>query len=223
MTDTRFSPAEQQVLERIMQSRRDVRGNRFCRDEIAPHELEQILQAATWAPSVGFSQPWEFVVVRDRSAREKIAASFAAENRRAVGQFTDARRAQYVQLKLEGILETPLNIAVFYRPSSQPVLGQTSMVETGEYSVVCAIQNMWLMARALNIGIGWVSILEPAAVKSALNAPADRKLVAYLCVGYVRDFPDQPELESLGWEARRNLRSVVWPEQYPADGAAAKP
>ncbi|HVL01163.1 MAG TPA: 5,6-dimethylbenzimidazole synthase [Dongiaceae bacterium] len=215
MNDIRFSAADRETLERIMQLRRDVRGNRFCRDDITAEDLDLILQAATWAPSVGFSQPWEFVLVRDRAVREKIAASFADENRRAAGQFVDAKREQYVQLKLEGILETPLNIAVFYKPSQQPVLGQTSMTETGEYSVVCAVQNMWLMARAINIGIGWVSILDPSTVKAALNAPADHKLVAYLCVGHVRDFPEQPELETLGWEARRALPSVVWSDRYP--------
>lgn len=210
-----FTTVEQETLARIMQQRRDVRGNRFCRDDISPTELEQILQAATWAPSVGFSQPWEFVLIRDRATREKIAASFAEENRKAAPLFADKKREQYVQLKLEGILETPLNIAVFYKPSSQPVLGQTSISEAGEYSVVCAVQNMWLMARALNIGIGWVSILDPATVKTVLNAPADHKLVAYLCVGYVKEFLEQPELETLGWEARRTLSSVVWPERYP--------
>lgn len=215
MHNGRFSAADRQTLEQIMRRRRDVRGNRFLRDEIPAAELEQILQAATWAPSVGFSQPWEFVLVRDRATREKIAASFAEENRKAAPQFSDEKREQYVQLKLEGILETPLNIAVFYRPSSQPVLGQTTINEVGEYSVVCAVQNMWLMARAINIGIGWVSILDPSTVKAVLNAPADHKLVAYLCVGYVSDFPEQPELETLGWETRRELPSVVWPERYP--------
>ncbi len=215
MHNGQFSAADRQTLEQIMRRRRDVRGNRFLRDEIPAAELEQILQAAVWAPSVGFSQPWEFVLVRDRATREKIAASFAEENRKAAPQFSDEKREQYVQLKLEGILETPLNIAVFYKPSAQPVLGQTTINETGEYSVVCAVQNMWLMARALNIGIGWVSILDPSTVKTVLNAPADHKLVAYLCVGYVSDFPEQPELETLGWETRRKLPSVVWPERYP--------
>lgn len=216
MNDWQFTAADQQVLQRIMQLRRDVRGNRFCRDEIPAAELDRILQAATWAPSVGFSQPWQFVLVRDRAAREKIAASFAEENRKAAPLFADKKREQYVQLKLEGILETPLNIAVFYTPSPQPVLGQTSINEVGEYSVVCAVQNMWLMARALNIGIGWVSILDPSTVKAVLNAPADHKLVAYLCVGYVTEFCEQPELETLQWESRRPLQSVVLTESYPA-------
>ncbi len=215
MNHTEFSPAEQEILQRILMARRDVRGNRFRADPIAESDLHTILQAAAWAPSVGFSQPWEFVLITDSATRAQVAASFAAENARAQHLFADEKQRHYQQLKLEGIREAPLNIAVFYRPSAQPVLGQTSMVEPGEYSVVCAVQNMWLMARALNIGIGWVSILDPSTVKAALNAPAENKLVAYLCVGYVNEFLEQPELETLGWETRRTLASVVWPERFP--------
>lgn len=212
---TEFSRHEQQILQRILMARRDVRGNNFCSDPIEENDLHTILQAAAWAPSVGFSQPWEFVLITDNSTRQQVAESFAAENTKAQHLFRDEKQQQYQQLKLEGIQEAPLNIAVFYRPSQQPVLGQTSMAEPGEYSVVCAVQNMWLMARALNIGMGWVSILEPETVKRVLNAPADHKLVAYLCLGYVREFLHQPELETLQWEQRKPLDAVVHREQFP--------
>lgn len=211
---TTFSQDEQQILQRILMARRDVRGNRFCSDPLRDEHLHTILQAATWAPSVGFSQPWEFVLITDPATRQQVAASFAAENARAQHLFHDEKQQQYQQLKLEGIQEAPLNIAVFYTPSQQPVLGQTSMLEPGEYSVVCAIQNMWLMARALNVGMGWVSILQPDAVKRAVNAPADYKLVAYLCLGYVNDFLQQPELEILQWEQRKPLASIVHHERF---------
>ncbi len=197
-------------------ARRDVRGNRFCADPIAPADVDTILQAALWAPSVGFSQPWEFVLIEDANTRQQVADSFAAENAKASHLFQSEKQRQYQQLKLEGIREAPLNMAVFYKPSRHPVLGQTSMVEPGEYSVVCAVQNMWLMARALNIGMGWVSILDPERVKTLLNAPADYKLVAYLCLGYVREFLDQPELEILQWEQRKPLHSVVHREAFQA-------
>jgi 5,6-dimethylbenzimidazole synthase len=105
-------------------------------------------------------------------------------------------------------------MAVFYKPSPGPVLGQTAMAETGLYSVVCAIQNMWLMARALNLGLGWVSILDAEKVARILNAPPDRKLVAYLCIGYTDGFFNRPELEMLEWEKRRELKSVVHNESY---------
>ena len=209
-----FSEYEQTILQQILMARRDVRGNRFCRDPIDAAALEKILQAALWAPSVGFSQPWEFVLVRDATTRAQVAAIFEAENAKARHLFQDEKQRQYQQLKLEGITESALNMAVFYRPSQQPVLGQTSMPEPGEYSVVCAVQNMWLMARALNIGMGWVSILHPDAVKELLNVPEDYKLVAYLCLGYVRDFLEQPELEILQWEQRKPLQSVLHYESF---------
>ncbi|MDX1757757.1 MAG: 5,6-dimethylbenzimidazole synthase [Marinobacter sp.] len=205
MNNKLFNSTDQQLLTDIMLHRRDVRGNNFLPDELPSEVVEQILRAATLAPSVGFSQPWEFVLVRDPAVRRRVADSFEAENRKAEAQFSDHRRQLYSRLKLEGILEAPLNVAVFYKPSSGPVLGQTTIRETGEYSVVCAIQNMWLMARALNVGMGWVSILNPQDVKTILQAPADHKLVAWLCLGYVKQFHDQPELEKLQWERRKPL------------------
>ena len=214
MSHTEFSPAEQAILLRILMARRDVRGNRFRPDPITDSDLDTIMQAAAWAPSVGFSQPWEFVLITDSATREQVAASFAAENARARLLFADEKQRHYQQLKLEGIREAPLNIAVFYKPSAQPVLGQTSMVEPGEYSVVCAVQNMWLMARALNIGMGWVSILDPDKVKEILRAPPECKLVAYLCLGYVNEFLEQPELEILQWERRKPLAAVLHRETF---------
>ncbi len=205
MDNRTFTEAEQRLLAEILLHRRDVRGNNFLPDALPEAVVEQILRAATLAPSVGFSQPWEFVLVRDPAVRRRVADSFEAENRKAEAHFSDDRRQLYSRLKLEGILEAPLNVAVFYKPSSAPVLGQTSIRETGEYSVVCAIQNMWLMARALNVGMGWVSILDPGEVKDILRAPPDRKLVAWLCLGYVKQFYDQPELEKLQWEQRKPL------------------
>ena len=214
MDNKAFTTADQQLLTEIMLHRRDVRGNNFLPDELPEAVVEQILRAATMAPSVGFSQPWEFVLVRDPAIRRRVADSFEAENRKAEAQFPDDRRKMYAQLKLEGILEAPLNLAVFYQPSPGPVLGQNTMRETGEYSVVCAIQNMWLMARSLNVGMGWVSILNPQEVKDILRAPADHKLVAWLCLGYVKQFYDQPELEKLQWERRKPLDVAVHRDKF---------
>ena len=115
---------------------------------------------------------------------------------------------------MEGICESPVNIAVFYKPSPDLVLGQTSMPNMEEYSVVCAIQNMWLMARALNIGIGWVSILDQEKVKTVLSAPKDTKLVAYLCVGYVDVFLDNPELETREWAKKKRKSDFIHYETY---------
>jgi 5,6-dimethylbenzimidazole synthase len=210
----KFSSADQRLLEQIMVQRRDVRGNHFIDREISDNDIEKILHAGTLAPSVGFSQPWEFVVIRDPATKQSIADNFEKENRKASQLFENRNRDQYAKLKLEGILETPINIAVFYRPSEELVLGQTSMIDMGEYSVVCAIQNMWLMARAMNIGIGWVSILNAKSVKKTLNAPVENKLIAYLCVGHVDKFLDKPELETLNWKQRKTTASLVYKDSY---------
>lgn len=214
MKGHQFTHSESQLLEQILQHRRDVRGNKFLSKAIPQSDLHRILMAGVNAPSVGFSQPWEFVVVEDMSAREKIHRVFQQENQKATDHFDGARENQYQALKLEGILESALNIAVFYRPSNQPVLGQTSMDEVGRYSVVCAVQNMWLMSRSLNIGMGWVSILDKLSVKSVLAVPEDRELIAYLCLGYVDEFYSSPELERLQWEKRKSLDEVVFQNQY---------
>jgi 5,6-dimethylbenzimidazole synthase len=203
-----FTAEEAAVLQDIIIHRRDVRGNRFADRPVEPAAIEQIITAGLHAPSVGFSQPWEFVVITNMDMRRAIRASFDEANASALGVFTE-REKEYSALKLEGILEAPLNVAVFYRPSTGPVLGQTAMPEVGLYSVVCAVQNMWLMARALNVGLGWVSILDPEKVKTIVGAPASSKLVAYLCIGYTDGFYTQPELELLEWERRKERDSVV--------------
>lgn len=204
-----FTPQDSLLLELVLQHRRDVRGNKFLNQAIPKADLDRILMAGANAPSVGFSQPWEFVVVDDIDTRNTVHQIFAQENQAATSKFTGQRGEQYQALKLEGILESALNMAVFYRPSDEPVLGQTSMAEVGRYSVVCAVQNMWLMARSLNIGMGWVSILNKEQVRSALAVPDDRELIAYLCLGYVEEFFSSPELERLQWQKRRALADVV--------------
>jgi len=197
-----------------MLHRRDVRGNNFLDTPVDDANIEQILSAAVLAPSVGFSQPWEFVVIRDEGTKQRVHDSFQIENKKAESEFSEDRQGLYKQLKLDGILEAPVNIAVFYKPSDGPVLGQTSMNEVGEYSVVCAIQNMWLMARAMNIGLGWVSILDPSKVKRILGSPEENKLIGYLCLGYVKEFYTSPELERLNWEKRKQLASSIYKDSY---------
>jgi 5,6-dimethylbenzimidazole synthase len=209
-----FTEAEASILRDIMRNRRDVRGNRFVNKPVEDAVLQQLLDAALYAPSVGFSQPWEFVIIKDNAVKQQVKESFTAENEKAIPSFETAKQSLYTRLKLEGIMEAPINIAVFYKPSGRPVLGQTSMEEAGLYSVVCAIQNMWLMARALNIGIGWVSILDAEKVKEIVSAPSANKLVAYLCVGYTNGFYSQPELELLQWEERKSQQALVFYESY---------
>ena len=209
-----FNEEEQQILEEILLHRRDVRGNHFKKNLIAEEDVDRILQAALAAPSVGFSQPWEFVIIYDEKTKEAIRDSFQEENEKAIAQFSDEKQQKYIRLKLEGITESPLNIAVFYKPKNEPVLGQTSMPNMGKYSVVCAIQNMWLMARSLNIGMGWVSILDPEKVKNILNAPKENQLIGYLCFGYTDKFYNKPELEIKKWDYKKLQHEVVIQEKY---------
>ncbi|MGB1237564.1 MAG: 5,6-dimethylbenzimidazole synthase [Pseudomonadales bacterium] len=210
---TTFNTADSALVMQVMHARRDVRGNRFLDTPIPAHCLEKILDAALCAPSVGFSQPWKFVIVRDQRTKAAIKASFDTANAEASALFAE-RQQDYRALKLEGITRAPLNIAVFYTPSDRPVLGQTSMPETGRDSVACAIQNMWLMARSLNIGLGWVSILDPLEVKRLLKAPADSELVGYLCLGYVDYFYSQPELEKRQWAERKKRSQIIFDESF---------
>lgn len=190
-----------------MLSRRDVRGNKFINKKINDKVLYEILNAANSAPSVGFSQPWKFVIVKSKKKREEIYQEFIKENKKANKIFED-RKDVYSKLKLEGIKESYLNLAVFYEKPKKDILGQTSQKKMGEYSVVCAVQNLWLMARAYGVGVGWVSILKPKNVKKILGIKKEHKLVAYLTLGYVNEFLDEPELQTIGWEKKKDLKDI---------------
>lgn len=203
----KFTLRDAELLQSILISRRDVRGNRFQNTPIKDKVLRKILEAAISAPSVGFSQPWKFLIVSDRAKREEIYNEFVSENAKASKKFKD--NSLYPTLKLEGIKESPLNIAVLYQKPTKAVLGQTTQKKMGEYSVVCAIQNLWLMARAHNIGVGWVSILRPKKVKKILGISSEYKLIGYLTMGYVSEFFDEPELLKLGWEEKKTLDEVI--------------
>ncbi|OEJ99147.1 5,6-dimethylbenzimidazole synthase [Flavivirga aquatica] len=209
-----FYEEEQQLLEEVLLHRRDVRGNHFKKEAIPKGVINKIIQAGLTAPSVGFSQPWEFVLIKDEVTKQAIKETFAEETEKAVKQFSNEKQKEYIKLKLEGITESPLNMAVFYKPKNTPVLGQTSMPNMGKYSVVCAIQNMWLMARSLNVGMGWVSILDPNKVKSILNAPKENELIGYLCFGYTDMFYNKPELEIKKWDYKKLQEDVVIQEKY---------
>jgi 5,6-dimethylbenzimidazole synthase len=162
-----------------------------------------ILQSALNAPSVGFSQPWKFIIV-DKDKQDLVYTHFKKSFEKSKKKFID--RPLYSSLKLEGIKESDINIAVYYKKSSSNTLGQTYMKRTGEYSVVCAILNMWLTARALNIGMGWVSILKPKKINKIFNMNKNQyKFIAYLCLGYTKEFYDEPELKKLKWNKKLKL------------------
>ena len=168
------------------------------------------------APSVGLMQPWRFIVVRDETQRSKVHEVFLRAREAAAARYAGDRRELYSRLKLEGLLEAPQHLCVVCDANSEQghALGRHTMPEMPAYSVVCAIQNLWLAARAEGIGVGWVSILDPAAIKDMLRIPAQLELVAYLCIGYVDEFASSPDLERFGWEWRTSLTSVLREEFF---------
>jgi 5,6-dimethylbenzimidazole synthase len=214
-SDPDFSAAERDAVYRCIHTRRDVRGQ-FQPDAIDDQVLARILRAAHHAPSVGFMQPWDFIVVRDRTVKERVHAAFAKANAEAAMMFADERRAAYQRLKLEGILDAPVNICVTCdRSRTGPlVLGRTHMPEMDLFSAVCAVQNLWLAARAENVGVGWVSIAHRDDLRAALGIPADIHPIAYLCLGKVSHFYAKPELETAGWLPRMPMEQVTWFDQW---------
>ena len=200
----KFNKKDLKTLSNIIASRRDIRGNNFIDKKISNKKLKIILESALNAPSVGYSQPWEFIVV-DEEKKNLVYEHFTKSFEKSKDKFLD--KPLYNSLKLEGIKESNINIAVYYKKSTSNVLGQTYMKRTGEYSVVCAILNMWLTARALNIGMGWVSILKPKKINKIFGIDKNEyKFIAYLCFGYTKEFYNEPELKKLKWNKKRKLK-----------------
>lgn len=219
-----FSHADRAAVYEAIFTRRDVRGE-FLADRLPDQTIARILSAGHRAPSVGLSQPWDFTLISGAEKRAEIAAIFARANAQAAEIFAREGRGQYRNLKLEGILSAPLNICVTVDPARnrQTVLGATHMPDMQLFSAVCAIQNMWLAARAEGVGMGWVSILEEEAVKKALCMPSHVRIVGYLTLGYVRGFFKKAELEARGWKNRDTLKSHVFAESWarPAENLGA--
>lgn len=205
-----FSEAERRGVYRAIYERRDIR-TKFIPDPISSAVLGRILDAAHHSPSVGFMQPWDFIVIRDAAVRQAIHASFLEANRLAAETYKGERRELYDHLKLEAIRETPLNLCVTCDRSRQKGagLGRRTDPATDLYSTICAIQNLWLAARAESLGVGWVSILDFDRLRSVLAIPSHIVPVAYLCIGYVSEFPASPELETAGWETRESLLRLI--------------
>jgi nicotinate-nucleotide--dimethylbenzimidazole phosphoribosyltransferase len=194
--------------------RRDVRS--FRPDPIPLEVLARILDAAHHAPSVGFMQPWTFLLVAERQTRLRVQDLFERERKAAAQFFDEPKKSQYLSLKLAGILDAPLNVCVTCDPmrAGGVVLGRNSIPETDMYSTCCAVENLWLAARAEGLGVGWVSILKLPQLRALLNIPPHVTPVAYLCIGYPEQFSVQPELEKVGWRSRLPLASVLAYEQW---------
>jgi len=217
-----FDEAARAAVYRAIFTRRDIRES-FLHEPIPDEILARLLRAAHHAPSVGFMQPWSFIVIRDLERKTQIRDLVMTARGEEVRRIADGRQDLYRSLKLEGILEAPINLCVTCdrtRAEGSP-LGRWHNPEMDLYSTVCAVQNLWLAARAEGIGMGWVSILDKDALKSLIGIPAHVVPVAYLCLGYVADFAKKPELESKGWRQRLCLADLISSETWENDGEEA--
>jgi 5,6-dimethylbenzimidazole synthase len=197
-----FDAAFQASFVELLAWRRDVR--RFRRDEIPEALLQSLLDLTSLAPSVGNCQPTRFVRVDDPARRAAMIKNFEAANKAALATYDGERAHVYARLKLEGLREAPVHLAVFCEEGTPQGhgLGARTMPEMRRYSAVCALHTFWLAARMHGLGVGWVSILEPAGVPAALDIPSDWSFIAYLCVGWPQEEHPDPELQREGWQAR---------------------
>jgi 5,6-dimethylbenzimidazole synthase len=205
-----FSDEQREGLYRAIRERRDVRSQ-FLPDPIAPDILARLLHAAHHAPSVGFMQPWDFLVIDSIEIKRAVKSLYERANAEAANNYSGERAAQYRRLKLEGIVDSPINLCITCdRQRGGPhVLGRNTMLETDLFSTCLAVQNLWLAARAEGIGVGWVSIVDPALLAETLKLPPQVQPVAYLCLGYVSEFLPKPELEIAGWRSRLPLEQLL--------------
>ncbi|MGQ3676618.1 5,6-dimethylbenzimidazole synthase [Xanthobacter sp. TB0139] len=220
--DNSFSPAEREAIYRCIHERRDVRRN-FLPDPVPDDVLARVLAAGHAAPSVGFLQPWNFIVIRQPETKTALHEAFQRANEQAANMFEGERRALYRSLKLEGLREAPLLLCITCeRDRAGPVvLGRTHQSEMDVYSTVCAVQNIWLSARAEGLGMGWVSIVSLDDVRTILRIPESVVPIALLCVGYVSQFETVPDLEQAGWRRRLPLAELVFDECFGASGNTA--
>lgn len=214
----KITEEERNAVYKTIFSRRDVRGE-FAPDPVPDSVLRRILTAAHNAPSVGFMQPWDFIVVQKADIKRKIKMAFETAHAEAAKMFTEEKRGAYKALKLEGIMEAPIGICVTCdRTRNGPVvIGRTANQEMDLFSCVCAVQNLWIAARAENLGVGWVSIIHNDALRGILRIPAHVVPIAYLCVGYVSFFHEKPELEEAGWLSRINLDALIHADNWSKD------
>ncbi len=212
MTPTEHAMTQPDIdaFYRLAAARRDIR-NGFLPDPVSDDVLTRILAAAHQAPSVGLSQPWDFLLVRDREVRERVHALASRQREAFARSLPRSRALAFRDLKIEAILDTPVNIVVTCDPTrgGRHVLGRHAQPRVAKYSSVCAVQNLWLAARAEGLGAGWVSFFDERELAGALELPSHVEIVAYLCVGHVTEFPPAPELALSGWARQRPLAWAV--------------
>jgi 5,6-dimethylbenzimidazole synthase len=217
MSNHQFTESEIAAVYRVIAERRDMRH--FLPTPVEPETLTRILQAAHLAPSVGLMQPWRFIRITDSAIRHRIHQLVDEERKltaQAIGEYENtARMAEFLRLKVEGILDCgELLVATLCNKREGNIFGRRTLPEMDIASVSCAIQNMWLAARAEGLGMGWVSIFDPVKLGALLNAPADAKPIAILCIGHVNTFYNEPMLIETGWKKAKPLADMVMENQW---------
>lgn len=217
-----YTEAEQAAIYKVIAERRDMRH--FLPTPIAPELLTKLLQAAHHAPSVGLMQPWRFIRISDSKVRQAIHTQVNEERMQtaqAIGDHENsARMAEFMRLKVEGVLECgELLVATLCDHREQHIFGRRTLPEMDMASVSCAIQNMWLAARAEGIGMGWVSIFDPLKLAALLNIPDGAKPIAILCLGYVNSFYKAPMLVEEGWATEKPLSAMLMENRWQGDNA----
>lgn len=213
MNNKRYSDNDIEAIYRVIEQRRDMRH--FTNEPVDPEILERLLKAAHFAPSVGFMQPWRFIRITDQSLRKDMH-QLVEEERIATARAMGEREDEFMKLKVEGLLDCGEVLVVsLMADRDKHIFGRRTLPEMDLASVSCAIQNMWLAARAEGLGLGWVSIFNPKKLADLLNIPTTGKPVAILCIGHVEEFYDKPMLEKENWAKRKQLDTVVYLNQWP--------
>src|SRR5437660_4655958 len=217
--DLAYPREERDAVYKVIAERRDVRQG-FRPDPVPPEVLGRVLAAAHQAPSVGFSQPWDFIVITGRARRERIAALAGRHRDAFAADLPGARARAFDRLKIESILDTPVNIVVSCDRTrgGRHTLGRATQPRTADFSSVLAVANLWLAARAEGLGVGWVSFFDERELAAELGLPAHLEVIAYLCLGYVTEFKPEPELATAGWACRRPVSWAVHAEEFGRRG-----
>ncbi|WP_039787943.1 5,6-dimethylbenzimidazole synthase [Herbaspirillum huttiense] len=212
----RYPQAQIDAVYRVIRERRDMRH--FLPDPVAPELLERLLQAAHHGPSVGFMQPWRFIRIRSQALRQQIHA-LVEQERIATARALAQREDEFMRLKVEGIRECgEVLVAALMDQRETHIFGRRTLPQMDLASLSCALQNMWLAARAEGLGMGWVSLFDPAALAQLLHLPEGAEPVAVLCLGHVPAFYDKPMLEQEQWATRRRLQDLVFEDRWPVQG-----
>ncbi|MEW9701500.1 5,6-dimethylbenzimidazole synthase [Paenibacillus sp. SI8] len=209
-----FSEQDKDALYKIINARRDIRT--FLNTPIPSEIIMKLLEAAHHGPSVGFMQPWSFILITKEAIKERLAWAADKERRALAIHYEDNRQDQFLGLKIEGLKQAPLTICVTCDPTrgGSHVLGRNSIPETDALSTACAIQNMWLAACVEGLALGWVSFYKKADVRDILGIPPHIEPLALLSIGYTENYPSKPILESANWEKRRKLDDLIFHEAW---------